>query len=106
MKSYLLLRDNQESGPFTLKQMAQKNLQPLDLVWIEGDSNCWMYAGEISELKEHVQQAAHSGNNETKGNKKVRKESAVFVALPTHYNFKENGTIDHELVSFSKYEGP
>lgn len=54
MKSYLLLRDNEQSGPYTLNEIKQKQLQPFDLVWIEGHSQCWNYPTEIKELKTFV----------------------------------------------------
>lgn len=50
MKSYLLLRDNQESGPYTLDEIRRKNLQPFDLVWVEGESKAWCYPTELHEL--------------------------------------------------------
>lgn len=54
MKSYLLLRDNQESGPYTIEDLKKEGLQPQDLVWIEGESNCWKFPGEIEELKAFI----------------------------------------------------
>jgi hypothetical protein len=40
-KVYLLLRQNTESGPFTLSELQHLHLQPTDLIWIEGVSNSW-----------------------------------------------------------------
>lgn len=40
-KVYLLLRQNTESGPFTLSELQQLHLEPTDLIWIEGVSNSW-----------------------------------------------------------------
>lgn len=54
MKSYLLLRDNQESGPYTIEDLKKEGLQPQDLVWIEGESNCWKFPGEVQELKAFI----------------------------------------------------
>lgn len=54
MKSYLLLRDNQESGPFTLEEIKEKCLRPYDLVWKQGDSTQWLYPTEFIELKAYV----------------------------------------------------
>ncbi|HVK96930.1 MAG TPA: hypothetical protein VM368_03890 [Flavisolibacter sp.] len=52
MKSYLLLRDNSESGPYTLQELKKQNLHVLDLIWIEGESTSWAYPTEIPELKD------------------------------------------------------
>lgn len=51
MKKYLLLRNNKESGPYSIEQLGLMNLLALDLVWIEEESTCWKYPDEIEELK-------------------------------------------------------
>lgn len=51
MASYLLLRDNKESGPFTLGELQNFGLKPYDLIWIQGKSAAWRYPSEIEELK-------------------------------------------------------
>lgn len=51
MVTYLLLRDNKESGPYTLEDLRAKGLKAYDLVWIEGKSAAWRYPSEIEELK-------------------------------------------------------
>ena len=52
MTSYLLLRDNRESGPFTLDELRSAGLKPYDLIWVQGRSAAWRYPSEIEELKE------------------------------------------------------
>ncbi len=52
MATYLLLRNNKESGPFSQQQLQQMGLKPYDLVWVEGRSAAWRYPGEVNELKE------------------------------------------------------
>jgi hypothetical protein len=51
MASYLLLRDNKESGPFTMDDLLSFGLKPYDLVWIQGKSAAWRYPSEVDELK-------------------------------------------------------
>ena len=51
MASYLLLRDNKESGPFTMDDLLNAGLKPYDLVWVQGKSAAWRYPSEIEELK-------------------------------------------------------
>ena len=51
MKTYLLLRDNKQTGPYTAEQLAAKGLKPYDLVWQEGRSAAWRYPSELDELK-------------------------------------------------------
>lgn len=52
MATYLLLRSNKESGPYTREQLQQLGLKPYDLVWVEGKSAAWRYPGEVAELRE------------------------------------------------------
>ena len=51
MSTYLLLRNNQESGPFSIEEIKGMSLKSYDLLWIVGKSAAWRYPGEISELK-------------------------------------------------------
>lgn len=51
MSTYLLLRSNKQTGPYTLDQMKEMGLKAYDLVWIERKSAAWRYPGEIEELK-------------------------------------------------------
>src|ERR1017187_4536995 len=51
MSTYLLLRDNKQSGPYTLDEITDKGFKKYDLVWIENKSAAWRYPGEIAELK-------------------------------------------------------
>jgi hypothetical protein len=53
-KQYLLLRNNQQSGPYSLNELLQWNLKPSDLIWVEGKSHAWSHPSEIAELKAAV----------------------------------------------------
>lgn len=54
MKTYLLLRSNRESGPYSLEALLQMGLKPYDLIWVEGRSAAWRYPSEIEELKAYA----------------------------------------------------
>ena len=54
MSSYILLRNNKESGPHNLAGLQELGLKPNDLIWVEGQSASWRNPGEIRELKELV----------------------------------------------------
>ena len=62
MKQYLLLRDGQESGPYSLEAVEMIELKSLDLVWVVGESVTWQYPDEVEELKPFINtnQQAHS----------------------------------------------
>jgi len=49
-KSYLLLRNNKQLGPFTIDELLQQQLQPTDLVWVEEQSVAWCFPSQIREL--------------------------------------------------------
>jgi len=51
MTSYLLLRNNKESGPYTLDGLMELGLKAYDLVWVQGKSAAWRYPSEVDELK-------------------------------------------------------
>lgn len=53
-KVYLLLRDNQQNGPFNLDELLRYDLKPHDLIWIEGKSAGWYYPQEIEALRPHL----------------------------------------------------
>lgn len=53
-KVYLLLRQNQQTGPFSLDELLRFHLTPYDLIWIEGRSAGWYYPQEIEALQPHL----------------------------------------------------
>ncbi|MCO5241985.1 MAG: hypothetical protein M9904_18245 [Chitinophagaceae bacterium] len=50
MKEYLLLRNNAESGPYSIDELKEMGLKAYDLIWIENKSFSWKYPSEINEL--------------------------------------------------------
>lgn len=51
MATYLLLRNNKESGPYSVDDLMELGLKAYDLVWIQGKSAAWRYPSEVDELK-------------------------------------------------------
>lgn len=49
-KVYLLLRENHQSGPYSIDELKQQHLRPTDLVWVEGQSHAWRYPSEVEGL--------------------------------------------------------
>lgn len=58
--TYLLLRNNKQTGPFQLDALLQQGLQPHDLIWVEGQSAGWRHPSEIDALKPHTAGKQHS----------------------------------------------
>jgi len=54
MDTYLLLRSNKKSGPYSLQQLVSLGLKPYDLVWLEGKSAAWRYPSEVEPLKQYA----------------------------------------------------
>jgi hypothetical protein len=52
--TYILLRNNKQTGPHSLEALLQHSLQPHDLIWVEGQSAGWRYPSEINALKPFV----------------------------------------------------
>ncbi len=50
-KVYLLLRNNQQTGPHSFEELLELHLKPYDLIWVEGKSLGWRYPTEIETLK-------------------------------------------------------
>jgi hypothetical protein len=92
MKKYLLLRDNQESGPFNIDELVLMDLRTMDLIWIEGESTKWDYAGEIEALKAFVH------DDEVRIPEK--KEHRIFVSLPSNFSRKRKSELSSEYASF------
>lgn len=53
---YLLLRDNKQSGPYSLDDIKTMGLKKYDLVWVEGKSAAWRYPCEVDEFKSFAPQ--------------------------------------------------
>lgn len=87
MKKYLLLRNNQQSGPHSIEQLASIGLFPLDLIWVENESTAWKYSEEIEELKSLIKF--------TKGQKNLFpvKNEKIFIALPPNFRKKSSSEI-------------
>src|SRR5450432_1299606 len=66
MPSYLLLRDQVESGPFSIDELKTADLKSTDLIWIVDKSSDWKYADEIKNLRDfvHYASAIHDNNSD------------------------------------------
>ena len=51
MQKFLLLRNNKQTGPYSVEELEQMGLKPYDLIWVNGKSAAWRYPGEIDDLK-------------------------------------------------------
>jgi len=51
MAKYVLLRDNNESGPYSIKDLKALDLRPTDLIRSEGDHTNWKHPAEMEEFQ-------------------------------------------------------
>lgn len=61
-KVYLLLRNNRQTGPYSLEELLGLQLKPFDLVWVEGRSAAWQYPAEIPALRSFVPDTPRAEN--------------------------------------------
>ena len=92
-KVYLLLRNNQQAGPYTLEELLAIGVKQTDLIWVEGKSAAWRYPGEIKELQTSTPTSSFENKTQAEViNRTVapseKKESVtvgnkkIFVSLP------------------------
>jgi hypothetical protein len=85
MKKYLLLRDNYESGPYSIEQLRSTGLLPLDLIWIENESTAWKYPGEIEDVKNLINHTIASQKTMSSRDQNEK----VFISLPLNFIKKD-----------------
>ena len=84
MRRYLLLRNNQQSGPYSKDELASIRLRSFDLVWQEGESQAWKYPTEIDELTNLVDTTFVSHPAGRTGGRNRIKENNI-VAAPGRF---------------------
>jgi hypothetical protein len=102
MPGYLLLRDNKESGPYSLDDLLAMGLKAYDLVWVQGKSAAWRYPSEIEELK-----AVAPAVEEQPFDRFFKKESSPSTdssaATPTPSNDSSNENNNRPDIDHNRY---
>jgi len=75
MKSYFLLRNNRESGPYTERELKNLPLYTTDLVWVNGESKSWQFPNELEEFSGVARPAPQKSVEKPK-----RSKAAVSIA--------------------------
>jgi hypothetical protein len=85
-KVYLLLRNNQQTGPYSFEELLELHLKPFDLVWVEGKSCGWRYPNEIETLKTffpaHETSDAQDATNKPEETSKPVEPGASYIPPP------------------------
>src|SRR5829696_8605495 len=112
-KVYLLLRHNQQTGPYNLEELIRFDLKPFDLIWIEGRSAGWYYPQEIPSLQPHLsffKQTPASAPAPLPSFVAPKEETAapkkIFVAMPSNAIREEPPKPSFSYVANEKNESP
>ena len=107
MTTYLLIRSNKESGPYTLNDLLQLGLKPYDLIWVEGRSAAWRYPSEVDELKEYAPIVEEQPFDRFYKKPEEKKEKHFHELIEEARNKKEISKITlAEKKSFVRQENP
>ncbi len=102
MKSYLLLRNNKSSGPYSYEELLCLPLKPQDLVWVDGKTTQWRYPSEIDEFKAVPGIALPSGALVTVKEKPVKILTKVF--LPSLFPPEQECNILPTMAAYIPYQ--
>ena len=86
MERFLLLRDRQELGPFTLEELKLWGLKWGDLVWLEGKSVAWDYPANIKELKGFIEPPPIGERSEPESSYSTTNLPIAAETFPTHHS--------------------
>ena len=93
MKTYLLLRNNKQSGPYSLDDLQQLGLKDFDLIWIDKKSSAWRYPSEVKELASLIP-ATEAINSTT-----VDTATSKVVNIANSTPFSKTGSDNFEYIS-------
>lgn len=103
MASYLLLRDNKESGPYSFEQLLQLGFKPYDLIWIQGKSAAWRYPYEVSEFKPYAP-AIEEQPFDRFYKKKTGEKKEDNLSILTELNSEPNATAESYYTNIANAE--
>jgi len=72
---YLLLRNNQQTGPFTIDELLQQQLNPSDMIWVEGKSAVWTYLSELELIPFIKEPGVHQSNEGLKSEDEIERKA-------------------------------
>lgn len=97
-KVYLVLRNNQQTGPFTIGELLQQQLKSSDMIWVEGKSTAWTYVSEL-ELIPFSKSAKPSQESSTPGGDEIENKAEelrrrILASTPKTYFPKHTPEIE------------
>lgn len=108
-KVYLLLRDNRQTGPFTIDELWQQNLQPGDLIWVESKSHAWTPLNEMFLTPYAEESAAPPASSQLSKERIERNRVPSEIPRPMSYEDKAEALRERALnfkpvVNFKRVE--
>jgi hypothetical protein len=89
-KIYLLLRNNRQTGPFSLDELKSQSLRKDDLIWVEGRSAGWSFPYEIETLRHLFPVMEKQADKAEPVITKPSSSKKVFVSLPMNDRRPQN----------------
>jgi len=106
---YLLLRNNQQTGPFTIGELLQQQLRPSDMIWVEGKSAAWTYLAELELIPFTKDFEVSEHNQDLKGEDEIERKAEqlrqrVLASAPRTYFPKYVTEIETYASSYKRPE--
>ncbi|MBO9562874.1 MAG: hypothetical protein J7621_08880 [Niastella sp.] len=98
MNKYLLLRDNKQSGPYSVDELEKLGLKSYDLVWLDGKSAAWRYPSEIDELR-HFAPAGEEQPYDRFYKKKTTQQATAAQQTPDNVTLQETTHTEATVVT-------
>lgn len=76
-RTYQVLRNNRQTGPYTLEELRSLQLQDHDLIWAEGQAGGWRSPSEVRELSGEPE--IQSRESVVRSGETAPEESADFI---------------------------
>jgi len=105
-KIYVLLRNDRQTGPYSLEEIIQFDLKPYDLIWIEGKSAGWYYPQEIASLHPYLDFLPQPPKASLQNTTTAKKVFVSMPAVPKQEEAKAAPVADLSMYAPKKSEKP
>lgn len=103
MKEYLLLRNNKQTGPYSLDDLRNLGLKTFDLIWVDKRSSAWRYPSEIKELMAIVSAVENSNINSVNDSAQkifsISNNASFSKSDSENYTYKQSVEVSDQPIS-------
>ncbi len=103
---YVLLRDNRQSGPFTIAELFAQQLNSTDLLWLEGKSIAWTLLSEIELNVPAISEARSKKTTSAKDNPtpgEVEKKATAVKKKPIEFQPLNQTPLKENLINGERH---